>query len=377
MAEMELTDRPKDWTNILFLTLTPVIGVPVLAWYTYSTGFQWWMFGLFMVMYSLSGLAICAGYHRYFSHKSYECSPVIQVFYAIFGAFAALNSILKWSAGHRRHHSFPESEWDPYSITRGFWWAHILWVFHVDPDGNYIDNVRDLQKNPVVAWQHRWYKPILLIVGFGVPTLIGAYFGNAIAGLLWGGFLRIVMVHHSTFMINSLAHTLGTQEYDDESTARDNWVAALLTFGEGYHSFHHKFPADFRNGVRWYNWDPAKWFITAMKYIGLASNLRMTAAPTIERTRMEVAVKRLQARIDQAPHSRSAEVRERIIKARNAFTEAMALWGKQAEERAKGSAQWKEIRRSYRAALKEARREWRLLLTQLNSFSDMPSDAAA
>ncbi|HYG75474.1 MAG TPA: fatty acid desaturase [Planctomycetota bacterium] len=353
----------KDWINILFLTFTPVLGVPVLAWYTYQVGFQWWMFGLFFALYCLVGLSICAGYHRYFSHKSYDCSPAVQVFYAIFGAMAAQNSILQWSRGHRLHHSYSEQEWDPYSIKRGFWWAHMIWIFYHDQGASRLDNVKDLARNPVVQWQDRWYRSLVIGVGFGLPALIGWYFGDAIAGLLWGGFLRVVFVHHSTFFVNSLAHHTGSPTYDDAATARDNFAVALLTFGEGYHSFHHRFPSDFRNGVRWYHWDPAKWFIKGLSAVGLASNLRATEAPRIEQTRMEVAVKLLEARLARAEPSLGSEIRARIDRTRTAFEGAMALWRKQKEERQQGLAgQWKETQRNYRIRIKQARREWREVL---------------
>ena len=364
-------ERPKDWVNIVFLTLTPLIAIPGLIWYTYMTGLQLWMPLLFLGMYILAGLSVCAGYHRFFAHKSYDCAPVVQYGLAFFGAMAAQNSILTWSAGHRRHHAYSETEWDPYTITRGFWWAHMFWIFYKDPEGGYIENVRDLQKNPVVAWQHRWYRAILMAGGFGLPMLIGALCGNAIAGLLWGGFLRIVVVHHSTFFVNSLAHSFGSKAYDEESTARDNWFVALLTFGEGYHSFHHRFPADFRNGIRWFSWDPAKWFISAMSWAGLASKLRTTAAPAIERARMEVAVKRIEAHIEQSGHTRGAEIRAQIAKARDAFTAAAELWQQRSVERAKGrTAQWKAIGRSYHLRIVEARREWRHVLLALKTFSE-------
>ncbi|MEI6234310.1 MAG: fatty acid desaturase [Planctomycetota bacterium] len=360
---------PKDWGNILFLTLSPVLAFPVLIWYTYQTGFQWWMFGLFLTLYSLTGLSICAGYHRFYSHKSYECSWPVQFFYAVFGAMSVQNSILAWSSGHRRHHSYPETEWDPYSIKRGFWWAHILWIFEDNSATRDFDNVKDLQKQPIVMWQHRWCKMIGLGFGLALPTAIGWYFGNPIAGLLWGGFLRIVMVHHSTFSINSWAHKVGAQTYDDESTARDNWVIAFATFGEGFHSFHHRFPADFRNGVRWYNWDPAKWFITAMKWIGLASDLRITAASTIEQTRMEVAVKKLETRIALAGPTHAEEIHRRIANARDAFKAAMVLWKAQAEERAKGQKeQYRATYREYRERLKAARREWQGVLQAMKQI---------
>jgi len=354
------TNKPKDWINILFLTLTPIFGIPVLAWYTWYAGFSLWMLVLFVVSYSLVGLSICAGYHRYFAHKSYECASLVQVFLAVLGAMAAQNSILRWASGHRRHHAHAESEWDPYAITRGFWWAHIIWIFY--PTEDRFSNVRDLMHNPIVRWQHRWYTAIVLS-GFVLPALIGWFCGDWIAGLLWGGFLRIVVVHHSTFMVNSLAHHVGERTYDEEATARDNWAVALLTFGEGYHSFHHRFPADFRNGVRWYAWDPAKWFIRTLQICGLAHKLNETEAPRIEHARVKTRVKELEKLIAGAEHKHGAEIRERIQRVRESFDAALALWHKQAEERSQGlSDSWRETRRHYRARLKEARRDWNLVL---------------
>ena len=120
---------------------------------------------------------------------------------------AAQNSILWWSSSHRVHHKYVDNDWDPYNIKRGFWWAHILWIFYQnDQRDDTFANAPDLLKNPVVMWQNRWHKVILIVGGFGMPTLIGAAFGDPIAGLLWGGFLRIVVIHHTTFFVNSLAH---------------------------------------------------------------------------------------------------------------------------------------------------------------------------
>ena len=137
--------------NILFLTLTPIIGVVGTALYTWYAGFSLWMPVLMVAMYFAVGMSICAGYHRFFSHKSYEASGPVQVFYAFFGAMAAQNSILWWSSSHRVHHKYVDEDWDPYSIKRGFWWAHMLWIFYQNEerDGTFA-NSPDLLKNPVV-----------------------------------------------------------------------------------------------------------------------------------------------------------------------------------------------------------------------------------
>jgi stearoyl-CoA desaturase (delta-9 desaturase) len=351
----------KDWVNIIFLTFTPVIGILGTAAYTWYAGFSLWMPLLTIGMYLAVGMSICAGYHRFFSHKSYEASKPVQVFYAIFGALAAQNSILWWSSSHRVHHKYVDKDWDPYSIKKGFWWAHILWIFYKnDQRDDSFSNSPDLMANKIVMWQHKWHKVILIGFGFGFPTLIGWAFGNPIAGLLWGGFLRIAIIHHTTFFVNSLAHTLGEPIYNAEVSARDNWLVAMLTLGEGYHSFHHRFPADFRNAIRWYQWDPAKWFIQALKFAGLATDLRVTPPPQVEQARMAAEVRLHEPKIATAGTAISTEVRRRLHVAGEDLERAYALWRQHIEERAQGTSRsWRETRRAAKQHVLQSRRQWK------------------
>jgi stearoyl-CoA desaturase (delta-9 desaturase) len=352
--------------NILFLTLTPVLGLAGTAAWTITHGFHLWMPLLTIGLYLCVGMSICAGYHRFFSHKSYECSPAVQVFYAIFGALAAQNSILWWSSSHRVHHKYVDKDWDPYNIKRGFWWAHILWIFYRnDERDETFANSLDLKANKVVMWQHRWHKVILLVVGFGLPTLIGAAFGDPIAGLLWGGFLRIAIIHHTTFFVNSLAHALGEPIYNAEVSARDNWLVAMLTLGEGYHSFHHRFPADFRNGIRWYHWDPAKWFIGGLKGMGLAGDLITTPPPQVEQARMSAALKLAKEKIESAPHTMAEEIRLRLNNAAHHLEEAFALWRQHVEERADSKKKSRQTRRLARIHVRQSRRQWKSAIRML------------
>jgi stearoyl-CoA desaturase (delta-9 desaturase) len=359
----------KDWINIFFLTLTPVIGLAGTACYTWYHGFHLWQLLLLLGMYLLVGMSICAGYHRYFSHKTYECSPIVQLFYAIFGAMAAQNSILWWSASHRVHHKYVDRDWDPYNIRRGFWWAHIVWVFYRnDETAESFDNAPDLLRNPVVMWQHRWHKAIMIAGGFGVPMLIGAMFGDPVGGLLWGGFLRIVIVHHTTFFVNSLAHALGKPAYNAEVSARDNWAVALVTLGEGYHSFHHRFPNDFRNGIRWYQWDPAKWFIRGLRHAGLATDLRITAPPQVEQARMRAALRLVENRMESAPD----DIRRRIHAAREHLEAAFTLWRLHQQERAEAAKTWRATRRRSRRHVRYSRRNWK---DALRLLAQLPENA--
>jgi stearoyl-CoA desaturase (Delta-9 desaturase) len=278
----------RDWVNILFLCLSPLVGLGGTAWYAARQGIVWWEPVLALALFMAIGIGIGSGYHRCFAHRTYECHPAAESVLLFFGALALQNSALRWARDHRDHHRYTDTDRDPYSVMRGALWAHVLWVFYKEAPGTSYDNVPDLLKNPRVMWQHRWSRVLGIGVGLGLPTLVGAFFGRPLGGLLWGGFLRIVLVHHTTFLVNSAAHLWGKRPYAPEISARDNWLLAFFTHGEGFHNFHHAFPSDFRNGVRWYHWDPNKWAILTLKITGLARNLRRTPRPLIERARVRV-----------------------------------------------------------------------------------------
>lgn len=363
--------RKKDWVNIIFLSLTPVIGVAGTAAYALFFGVRWWEPMLLFVLFSLVSFSVTAGYHRCFAHKSYESHPALQAFYLFFGAMALQNSTLKWAADHRDHHRYVDKEWDPYSIRRGGLWAHILWLFYKEPSERSYENVPDLQANRLVQLQYRWCHAIGIVAGLGIPTAIGALFGRPLGGLLWGGFLRIALIHHTTFLVNSVAHLYGSRPYTEENSARDNGLLAFITNGEGYHNFHHKFPSDFRNGVRWYHWDPTKWLIALLGLTGLARRLRATPKDVIEKSRLRLKVERAEARLRHAPGEIGEAIRARLARAHEALESAALLW-READARRRemlergrrGSAElakaWKSAVRRHRASVGEARRQWRV-----------------
>ncbi len=262
---------------VFFLTLLPIIGIIGTSFYIYFNGMVWQEPVLLIIFWFISGMGITMGYHRLFSHKSYQTNVFIEWILMIFGSLALENTILKWSSDHRKHHNKAETEDDPYSITKGFWYAHIGWVIeNTSEEKNKVVGVKDLEKKSAVRFQKKYYFSIAIIGGFIVPYLIGLSFERPIGALLWGSFLRVTLVHHATFFINSLCHYVGRRTYDSESTARDSWFMSLFTFGEGYHNYHHKFPYDFRNGISWFAFDPSKWFINILSLFGLTKNLRRT-----------------------------------------------------------------------------------------------------
>jgi stearoyl-CoA desaturase (delta-9 desaturase) len=310
----------------MLTTAVAVIGVP---WYGLAHGYQTAAWVWFAVFLFVNGFAITCGYHRLFAHATYEAHPALKLAYVLFGAMALQNSVLKWSADHRVHHRYiDDPERDPYCARRGFWFSHIGWMLHNYPSGDSdFSNVRDLERDPLIAWQHRHYLAVTLAMNFGPPLLIGWATGDVLGALLLVGVLRLVVSHHVTFFINSLAHIWGSQPYTDENTARDNGFLAVLTYGEGYHNFHHMFAHDYRNGVHFWQWDPSKWFIGAMQWCGLAWNLKRVPWFKIHRALLDAQFQR--AERDLARHGGRAQIehlRKRIADEYAAFCIAVSMW---------------------------------------------------
>ena len=325
------TPAPINWvTTILFATTfaAAVILVPLYgAWVGYSTA-SWIWFGVFLVA---SGISITAGYHRLWSHRAYEAHPTLRMFFMLFGAMSIQNSIYVWAAGHRPHHRFVDDlDDDPYSIRRGFWFSHIGWMIRRyqsgEPDFKYV---KDLERDPIVMFQHRHYVPLVLAMNIGLPVAVGLLSGDVIGTVLLAGLLRLVINHHVTFFINSVAHSWGRRPYTDTNSSRDNPILALVTYGEGYHNFHHLFATDYRNGVRWWQWDPTKWLIRGMSFIGMTSNLRTADPVAIERARLDMQFKTAHDSVAQHAErgdSLAVELRDLIRREYEAFTATLAEW---------------------------------------------------
>ncbi|WP_218355148.1 acyl-CoA desaturase [Alteromonas lipotrueiana] len=293
-------------TNALVFIVTGAIafvGVPLWAAYI---GFDAVEIITAVVLFYFTGMSITAGYHRLWSHKTYDANIVVRVVLAIGGAMALQNSILHWCSDHRIHHRYvDDNDKDPYSARKGLWFAHIGWMLREYQSHRYDDyrNCKDLQKDSVVMWQHKYYLPIVLISNFGITGFLGWLNGDILGMILFAGVFRLVMVHHVTFFINSLAHFWGRQPYTDKNTARDNGVLAFFTFGEGYHNYHHIFEYDYRNGIRWYQFDPTKWLIRGLAYMGMTYNLRRVPEERIEKARIAMQLQQASEKVSQLPNA--------------------------------------------------------------------------
>ncbi|TAL10628.1 MAG: acyl-CoA desaturase [Nitrospirae bacterium] len=262
------------WIVLLFsvVTLGALVGLPVFAYFYDYSWVDWAMFGL---LYTVTAMGITVGYHRLIAHRSFNCSIWVKGCLLIAGGWALENSALKWASAHIRHHARCDQDEDPYNAQRGFWYSHVGWIFFRDPlsyDEKYTSRLR---QDPVVLWQHRYYVPIVLS-GLALPFVVGFLYNGWIGGLgcfLLAGVGRTFFVLNSTFCINSICHLWGRQPHTTADSSRDSWIVSLLTFGEGYHNYHHAHQRDFRNGPRWYNFDPSKWLIYGLSMVGLAWDL--------------------------------------------------------------------------------------------------------
>ena len=274
------------WENIGFLILTHLLA-GVAIYYSWAYVFSWKTIALAVVWYYCCSLSISAGYHRLFAHRSYKCSNIVRFFHLAFGAASWQSSALNWASDHRDHHAYTDDEGDPYNIKKGFWWAHWGWLCY-RPTHSDFNHAKDLKDSRLVSFQDRHYFSWALLFGILLPMLIAWTWQDAVGAFLWVGWFRLLIQYHATFSINSVAHWVGTQPYSTATSARDSLTAAVLTMGEGYHNYHHRFPSDYRNGIRFYHWDPSKWAIWCWSKMGLAWDLKQIPDEAIEKAKEAV-----------------------------------------------------------------------------------------
>ena len=292
------------WTTSSFLIGTLFLALTATPLYIWHFGLDWFQVIFFFVMLCACGFSITLGYHRMFSHLAFQGHWFVRSLVLFFGAGAFENSALMWSCEHRTHHKYVDHDEDPYDISKGLFYAHMGWLmFKIKGDPNY-DNVPDLKKDWMVMLQHKYIHQLAVFVAFIMPSAIGYAWGgwrSALGAFLIAGVARVVFLQHCTFCINSLCHYIGKRPYSTRCTARDSWIMAVVTFGEGYHNYHHEFQHDYRNGVKPWQFDPTKWIIWTLSKIGLASNLRRVPSEKILLAELAEAQRRMETKLE-CPH---------------------------------------------------------------------------
>ena len=353
----EAKKLPLDWGNISLLAFVHTVAIGGTAIYVPLHGLQLSTLVIAAVLTVLTIFSISAGYHRLFSHRAYEGHPVLRGLLLAFGAGAFQNSALTWAQDHRRHHARVDSDVDPYDVRRGFWYAHIGWVLRKPDPSIKPMPVRDLDRDPLVAAQHRYYVPIGIAMGIGLPVLLGLAFGDPWGGFIIAGAVRLLLVYHATFAINSFAHFFGAQPFSDQDSSRDSLLTALVSMGEGYHNYHHTFPADYRNGPYPHQFDPTKWTLWTLARLGLAGKLRRTPQSAIVRARLRMDERRL------VPGLVAPAARERLQQLRAAVEQAAVRWhdlmaeyeARKSEATTQARAMLRRLRADLRAATRELR----------------------
>jgi stearoyl-CoA desaturase (Delta-9 desaturase) len=384
MTSQTRESPPIHWPAAVVLfgtSISALILLPIYAWFHDFSVAAWISF---VVLAGLNGMSITAGYHRLWAHRTYEAHFLVRLFLMFFGTMATQNSVLAWSSGHRHHHRHVDhNDKDPYSIQRGFWFAHMGWMVRKYASGaDDFSNVPDLLKDRMVMFQHRYYVALALSINFGLPFLIGYLAGDVWGVVLLGGLFRLVWSHHTTFFINSLAHMWGRRPYTDENTARDNPFLAIFTYGEGYHNFHHIFQYDYRNGVRWYQIDPTKWLIAALSYVGLAKNLKRVPKFQIEKARIAMQFKHAKLQLEAQPNAMQhqletmrqhfAQEYEHYSKAIQEWANLKAAWYEDTKNSLKHSDVLKQYKTKFKALerdMKQQRKRLQALLAQVPSVA--------
>jgi len=275
------------------------------------------------LMYLWTGLGITGGYHRLWSHRSYSASFPVRLALCVGGAAAFEGSAKWWCRNHRAHHRYTDTDKDPYNAKKGFWYSHLGWML-VKQNTKKIGfaDITDLNRDPMIQWQHNYYPWIAIGVGVVFPTIACGVFWNDFAGgFFYASIVRMVFVHHATFFVNSLAHYLGDKPFSDHHTAYDSFITAMLTFGEGYHNYHHEFPHDYRNGIKAWHYDPTKWLIKGLHLLGLTYDLKQVSEVEIKKAIVQMDQRKLDGEkaklrigknYNELPFVTWAEIEERV-----------------------------------------------------------------
>ena len=260
----------KSGARIPLLRIIPFIAVHVVCLAVFFVDFRWAFVFLCLALYAVRMFFVTAGYHRYFSHRSFKTSRVFQFILAFMAMSSAQKGVLWWAAHHRWHHRYSDTEEDLHSPARfGFWWSHVGWILSDSYERTELQLIRDFAKYPELCWLDRnhWVPPTTLAVSL---FLLGGW-----GALVWGFFLSTVLLWHGSFTVNSLAHLFGRRRYATTDTSRNNWWLALITLGEGWHNNHHFYMASVRQGFFWWELDVTFYVLKVLSWVRIVWDLRV------------------------------------------------------------------------------------------------------
>ncbi|MGZ6695467.1 MAG: acyl-CoA desaturase [Solirubrobacteraceae bacterium] len=275
------------------ITITAVV-VPFLAFIAaivllWGGVVSWRDLAIFAVMYALVGFGVTIGFHRLLTHRSFEAPTGVRVTLAILGSMSVQGAVIHWVADHRKHHAFTDEEGDPHSphthggegwrgVLGGMWHAHTGWLFDRGQRTSARRFAPDLKNDPAIRFVDRYFL-LWVLLGLAIPfaagvALSGGSLAAGLTALLWGGLVRVFVLHHATWSVNSVCHMYGKRPFVTEDESRNNWVVAFVSLGEGWHHNHHAFPTSARHGLQGRQFDPSYMIIRAMEKVGWARNVK-------------------------------------------------------------------------------------------------------
>jgi stearoyl-CoA desaturase (delta-9 desaturase) len=292
----------------IFAVVLPFAGFLAALWLLWGGAVTGRDLAILAVMYVLVGFGVTIGFHRMLTHRAFDAKPWVRATFAIFGSMSVQGAVIHWVADHRRHHAFTDIEGDPHSphvhegegwrgVLHGLWHSHMGWLF----EGQRTSATRfapDLKKDPVIRWVDKYF-PLWALLGLAIPFVLGFAIsgGSLFAGFtafVWAGLVRVFLLHHATWSVNSICHMYGRRPFAIEDESRDNWLVAMISLGEGWHHSHHAFPTSAQHGLERKQLDPSYGIIRGLEKLGLVWNVKR---PKSE----QIAAKRLGATSPIAP----------------------------------------------------------------------------
>lgn len=274
-------------TGLILVSIIPLIGVAVATWHFWGHGLSATDAGIFAGLYAFTGLGVTVGFHRMLAHRTFEAPTAVRAVLAAGGSMSIEMGAIDWAATHRRHHAYSDQPGDPHSphlqaengwrgILKGLWYAHMGWLFSNERTSRERWTPDLLKDSTMVRITDLF--PWFVGLTFVLPAVLGLVITRSFTGMLtaflWGGLVRIFLLHHVTFSINSLCHFFGKRPYETKEKSVNFWPLALLSFGESWHNNHHAFPGSAYLGLRGWQLDPGKWLLKVLEFLKLARNLR-------------------------------------------------------------------------------------------------------